>query len=544
MSNLILNPHHHDVLSGRGNNINYHPGNQYFRNLVKALRLEYVKTPKPEKIFFGKLVVQHIQSLKPAGRFLQKDKDSGAYYELDDKKALDKTRQALREGAPELEKKIKAGEIIVPDFEVHTLIIERSQEVYKQTFPHGAVAPYHSQSSMSQYQSYSSQSYQSSNNTFTQPPPPLPQQAMNNGISPNQMPQINQDVHYNNYDQVQPQDYNVEQFHHPTIKERRQSILKYVEDFLPEGIDVEEPTDKMCAQEQYQSSNQSSFNDSASDNRRSTFIARGYECNNLEHTVEQLDNDPRGNYFHSFTTGKKVPLRESFLHTMDVPNMNENNEWMQSNNARLEQMSRDKMSRRRSTFVQMMKDLNPLEYDGDNDSDSDTFDERIDKILSRFSQKGGSNVDSMSISNMDSFAMDSLRMSLDDVDVSNHMKRMSVKLNGATRRSTRMSLALRQSLFSLDEDDKDMPQSNSVYIPDIFDSKRNRRGDTIVESSSQLLSAVYGKKEIEETVKKEPERAEFLLNSLVMSNSDADELMSSIREDIFSSNNGDTGFEV
>lgn len=115
MSNLILNPHHHDVLSGRGNNINYHPGNQYFRNLVKALRLEYVKTPKPEKIFFGKLVVQHIQSLKPAGRFLQKDKDSGAYYELDDKKALDKTRQALREGAPELEKKIKAGEIIVPD---------------------------------------------------------------------------------------------------------------------------------------------------------------------------------------------------------------------------------------------------------------------------------------------------------------------------------------------------------------------------------------------------------------------------------------------
>lgn len=539
MSNLILNPHHHDVLSGRGNNINYHPGNQYFRNLVKALRLEYVKTPKPEKIFFGKLVVQHIQSLKPAGRFLQKDKDSGAYYELDDKKALDKTRQALREGAPELEKKIKAGEIIVPDFEVHTLIIERSQEVYKQTFPHGAVAPYHSQSSMSQYQSYSSQSYQSSNNTFTEPPPPLTQQTINNGKGPNQMQQINQDIHYNNYDQVQPQDYNLEQFQHPTIKERRQSMLKYVEDFLPEDLDVQEPVVK---QDQYQSNNQSSFNDSASDNRRSTFLARGYECNNLENTVEELDNDPRGNYFHSFTTGKKVPLRGSFLHTMEVPNMNENNDWMQSNNARLEQMSRDKMSRRRSTFVQMMKDLNPIEYDGD--SDSDTFDERIDRILSRFSQKGGSNVDSMSISNMGSFAMDSLRMSLDDIDVSNHMKRMSVKLNGATRRSTRMSLALRQSLFSMDEDEEDTSQSKSVYIPDVFDSKRNRRGDTIVESSSQLLSAVYGQKEIEETVKKEPERAEFLLNSLVMSNSDADELMSSIREDIFSSNNGDTGFEV
>ena len=206
---------------------------------------------------------------------------------------------------------------------MHTLIIERSQEVYKQTFPHGAVAPYHSQSSMSQYQSYSSQSYQSSNNTFTQPPPPLPQQAMNNGISPNQMPQINQDVNYNNYDQVQPQEYNVEQFQHPTIRERRQSMLKYVEDFLPEDIDVQEPAAK---QEQYQSSNQSSFNDSASDNRRSTFIARGYECNNLENTVEELDNDPRGNYFHSFTTGNKVPLRDSFLQTMDVPNMNENNE--------------------------------------------------------------------------------------------------------------------------------------------------------------------------------------------------------------------------
>lgn len=89
---------------------------------MKALRLEYVKTQKPEKIFFGKLVVQHIQSLKPAGRFLQKEKDSGAYYELDDKKALDKTRQALREGAPELEKKIKAGEIVVPDVSIHLLI--------------------------------------------------------------------------------------------------------------------------------------------------------------------------------------------------------------------------------------------------------------------------------------------------------------------------------------------------------------------------------------------------------------------------------------
>ena len=417
---------------------------------------------------------------------------------------------------------------------MHKLIIERSQEVYKQTFPHGAVAPYHSQSSMSQYQSYSSQSYQSSNNTFTQPPlPTLSTQAMNNVISPNQFSQIDQDDHYKNYEQqVQPQEHNLEQFHHPTVKERRQSMLKYVEDFLPEGIDVEEPSDKMCAQEQYHSGNQSSFNDSASDNRRSTFIARGYECNNLENTVEDLDNDPRGNYFHSFTTGKKVPLRDSFLQTMDVPNMNENNDWMQSNNARLERVSRDKMSRRRSTFVQMMKDLNPIEDDGDNDSDSDTFDERIDKILSRFSHKGGSNGDSMSISNMGSFAMDSLRMSLDDVDVSNHMKRMSVKLNGATRRSTRMSLALRQSLFSLDEDEG-MQQSNSVYIPDVFDSKRNRRGDTIVESSSQLLSAVYGQKEIEDTVKKEPERAGFLLNSLVMSNSDADELMSSIREDVF-----------
>jgi hypothetical protein len=102
------------VLCGRGNNINFHSGNKYFRSLVKSIRLEYVNTPKGDKLYFGKLVVKHIRSLNPPGRFLQQDATTGCFNDIGEKKALDKTRQALREGAPELEKGIERGEIVVP----------------------------------------------------------------------------------------------------------------------------------------------------------------------------------------------------------------------------------------------------------------------------------------------------------------------------------------------------------------------------------------------------------------------------------------------
>lgn len=102
----ITNPHEHDVLSGRGNFVNYHAGNEHFRALVRKHKLEYVKCPKPQKGKFSRIIVDEIKSRNPPGRFLKQDAQTKLWYDIGDKKALDKTRQALREGAPEIIKEM------------------------------------------------------------------------------------------------------------------------------------------------------------------------------------------------------------------------------------------------------------------------------------------------------------------------------------------------------------------------------------------------------------------------------------------------------
>ena len=98
----ITYPHEHDVLSGRGNFVNYHPGNEYFRELVRQHKVAYVACPKARKGKFSRMIVDEIGRRVPPGRFLKQDNDTKLWYDIGDKKALDKTRQALREGAPDL----------------------------------------------------------------------------------------------------------------------------------------------------------------------------------------------------------------------------------------------------------------------------------------------------------------------------------------------------------------------------------------------------------------------------------------------------------
>lgn len=102
----ILNPHDHDVLSGRGNFVNYHAGNEHFRALVRKHKVAYVACPKPQKGKFSKLIYEEIRSRNPPGRFLKQDLKTKLWYDIGEKKALDKTRQALREGAPEIQKEL------------------------------------------------------------------------------------------------------------------------------------------------------------------------------------------------------------------------------------------------------------------------------------------------------------------------------------------------------------------------------------------------------------------------------------------------------
>mmetsp|Transcript_18947 Transcript_18947/g.31379 ORF Transcript_18947/g.31379 Transcript_18947/m.31379 type:complete len:414 (-) Transcript_18947:54-1295(-) len=102
----IEHPNDHDVLSGRGNFVNYHAGNEHFRALVRKHKIAYVACPKPQKGKFSRMIVDEIRNREPTGRFLKQDNDTKMWYDIGDKKALDKTRQALREGAPEILKEI------------------------------------------------------------------------------------------------------------------------------------------------------------------------------------------------------------------------------------------------------------------------------------------------------------------------------------------------------------------------------------------------------------------------------------------------------
>jgi hypothetical protein len=103
-------PHEHDVLSGRGNFVNYHAGNEYFRSLVRSHKIAYIACPKPQKGKFSRIIVDEIRNRDPPGRFLKQDAETKLWYDIGDKKALDKTRQALREGAPELMKDLEDEE--------------------------------------------------------------------------------------------------------------------------------------------------------------------------------------------------------------------------------------------------------------------------------------------------------------------------------------------------------------------------------------------------------------------------------------------------
>lgn len=103
----IVHPHVHDVLSGRGNFVNHHAGNENFRKLVKAHKPAYVACPKARKGTYSKIIYHEIRTMNPPGRFLKQDPNTKLWSSIGVKEAIYKTRQALREGAPDLLKKMQ-----------------------------------------------------------------------------------------------------------------------------------------------------------------------------------------------------------------------------------------------------------------------------------------------------------------------------------------------------------------------------------------------------------------------------------------------------
>jgi hypothetical protein len=96
----ILQPHPHDVMSGRGGRTNSHIGNLYWRMLVQSNKELYLSLPRKQKMLLSLSIVHTIRSQNPPGRFLQKDPMINLWYDVGDQKAQEKTSQALREGAP------------------------------------------------------------------------------------------------------------------------------------------------------------------------------------------------------------------------------------------------------------------------------------------------------------------------------------------------------------------------------------------------------------------------------------------------------------
>ena len=102
----VEKPNKHDVLHGRGGNINTHSGNIYFRSLIEDNKRNYLTTTiKRQKREITDSIIQMISNR--GGRFLSRDEKSGLWTQVSEEKARDKTSQALRENAPEYKKKIE-----------------------------------------------------------------------------------------------------------------------------------------------------------------------------------------------------------------------------------------------------------------------------------------------------------------------------------------------------------------------------------------------------------------------------------------------------
>jgi len=102
----ILRPNCNDVLLGRGNYAKCWSGNQFFRYLVQNKKYEYVVAEPRQKRDIALHVIDIVSKLNPPGRFLEKNKQTNTWYEVEFKIALKKTRQALREDAPIIKQEI------------------------------------------------------------------------------------------------------------------------------------------------------------------------------------------------------------------------------------------------------------------------------------------------------------------------------------------------------------------------------------------------------------------------------------------------------
>jgi hypothetical protein len=86
-----------DCLFGRGGGTNHHPGNKLYRKMVEDKKETYLKSKRLDKPLVAMEIIKEWRALDPPGRFLKQDEVTKLWSDVGDKKAREKTSQALRE---------------------------------------------------------------------------------------------------------------------------------------------------------------------------------------------------------------------------------------------------------------------------------------------------------------------------------------------------------------------------------------------------------------------------------------------------------------
>jgi hypothetical protein len=98
-----------DVVCGRGAPTMLHPGNQAYRNLIQKHETDYLCAKRSDKPV---IATQIMETLKRQGiRFVRKEGNARGWIALDETKIYEKVCQSLREGAPELRRKMLASHV-------------------------------------------------------------------------------------------------------------------------------------------------------------------------------------------------------------------------------------------------------------------------------------------------------------------------------------------------------------------------------------------------------------------------------------------------
>jgi hypothetical protein len=119
----IKDPHDNDVMYGRGGGTNHHLGNKTYRKMVEDRKLEYVNSKRLDKPLVALEIIRFWRSQVPPGRFLKLNEKTSLWNDVGDKKAREKTSQALREKAP-LIRKQQEDERVEDDVEQEVSSIE------------------------------------------------------------------------------------------------------------------------------------------------------------------------------------------------------------------------------------------------------------------------------------------------------------------------------------------------------------------------------------------------------------------------------------